>query len=75
LYRDAVATVLAHEWDLGPDMFDGVTARGPVPVLYAANPADARVQLDSDPQPGPQGPPADLRPHGGGQEPATQHGF
>ncbi len=30
-------------------MFDGVTARGPVPILYAANPADARVQLDSDP--------------------------
>ncbi len=49
LYRDAVATVLAHEWYLGAEMFDGVTARGPVPVLYAANPADARVQLDSDP--------------------------
>jgi hypothetical protein len=49
LYRDAVATVLAHEWDLGAKMFDGVTARGPVPVLFAANPADARVQLDSDP--------------------------
>jgi hypothetical protein len=49
MYRDAVATVLAHEWDLGAEMFDGITAKGPVPVLYAANPAEARIQLDSDP--------------------------
>jgi hypothetical protein len=47
--RDAVATVLAHEWDLGTEMFDGVTAKGPVLVLFAASPADARIQLDSDP--------------------------
>ncbi len=49
LSRDGVPTVLAAEWDASTAMFDGESARGPVPRLFATNPAEARGNLASDP--------------------------
>ncbi len=49
LFRDGVPTVLAAEWDTSTAMFDGETARGPVPRLFATNPAEAKGNLASDP--------------------------
>ena len=49
MFRDGVPTVLAAEWDTSTAMFDGESARGPVPRLFATNPAEARGNLASDP--------------------------
>jgi hypothetical protein len=48
LFRDAVVTVSIAEWDLTCNLFDGETALGPVPRLFAANPDDAHATLISD---------------------------
>jgi hypothetical protein len=49
MFSDGVPTVLAAEWDTSTAMFDGETARGPVPRFFAANPAEAKDNLNSDP--------------------------
>ncbi len=49
LFSDGVPTVLAAEWDTSTAMFDGETARGPVPRFFATNPAEAKDNLNSDP--------------------------
>jgi hypothetical protein len=49
LFSDGVPTVLAAEWDTCTVMFDGESARGPVPRLFATNPAEAKDNLASDP--------------------------
>ncbi len=49
LFSDGVPTVLAAEWDTSTAMFDGEMARGPVPRLFATNPAEAKDNLSSDP--------------------------
>jgi hypothetical protein len=48
--RDAVPTVLAAEWNAHSPMFDGETARGPVPRLFALNPDEAKASLNLDPE-------------------------
>ncbi len=48
LFRDAVVTVSIAEWDLTCNLFDGETALGPVPRLFAANPEEALAALNSD---------------------------
>ncbi len=48
LFRDAVVTVSIAEWDLTCNLFDGETALGPVPRLFAANPDEAHAALISD---------------------------
>jgi hypothetical protein len=48
LYRDSVVTVSISEWDLTCNLFDGETAAGPVPRLFAANPEEAHAALVSD---------------------------
>ncbi len=49
IFRDRVPTVLAAEWDTSTVMFNGETARGPVPRLFATNPTEAKNNLSSDP--------------------------
>jgi hypothetical protein len=49
LFSDGVPTVLAAEWETSTVMFDGESARGPVPRLFATNPAEAKDNLASDP--------------------------
>jgi hypothetical protein len=44
-----VATVLLAEWDLTCDYFDGDWLNGPVPRLFALDPAAAKAALDLDP--------------------------
>jgi hypothetical protein len=48
LFRDAVVTVSIAEWDLTCNLFDGETALGPVPRLFATNPEEALAALNSD---------------------------
>jgi hypothetical protein len=43
-----VVTVSIAEWDLTCNLFDGETALGPVPRLFAANPEEALAALNSD---------------------------
>ncbi len=50
LFRDAVPTVLAAEWDTYADLFDGEQAKGPVPRLFALNPSEARENLSNNPE-------------------------
>jgi hypothetical protein len=47
--RDTVPTVLAAEWDAHANMFDGETASGPIPRLFAADPTEAKSNLQGDP--------------------------
>ncbi len=49
LYRDAVPTVLVREWDAYADLFDGTTAKGPMPRLFALNPDEAGANLSGNP--------------------------
>ena len=44
-----IPTVLAAEWDTQTDMFDGETAKGPVPRFFSTDPEVARVALSSNP--------------------------
>ncbi len=46
---DSVATVLLAEWDLTCDYFDGDWLNGPVPRLFALDPAAAKAALNLDP--------------------------
>jgi hypothetical protein len=48
MFRDAVPTVLAAEWDAHTDLFDGEAASDPVPRLFAANSMEAKTNLQSD---------------------------
>jgi hypothetical protein len=48
LFRDSVVTVSIAEWDLTCNLFNGETASGPVPRLFAANPEEAHAALISD---------------------------
>jgi hypothetical protein len=48
LFRDSVVTVSISEWDLTCNLFDGESATGPVPRLFAANPEEAHAALISD---------------------------
>jgi hypothetical protein len=48
MFRDSVVTVSISEWDLTCNLFDGETAAGPVPRLFAANPEEAHAALISD---------------------------
>ncbi len=50
LFKDAVPTVLAAEWDTYADLFDGEQAKGTVPRLFALNPAEARENLSNNPE-------------------------
>jgi hypothetical protein len=50
MFRDAVLTVLAPEWDAQTDMFDGDQAKGSVPRLFALNPDEAKADLSSNPE-------------------------
>ncbi len=43
-----MVTVSIAEWDLTCNLFDGETALGPVPQLFAANPEEALAALNSD---------------------------
>jgi hypothetical protein len=44
-----VPTLLAAEWPLEAELFDGEVLRGVVPVLFAENPAGAETTLHGDP--------------------------
>jgi hypothetical protein len=44
-----VVTTLLAEWQLTCDYFDGDWLNGPVPCLFAPDPATAKTALDSDP--------------------------
>jgi hypothetical protein len=48
LCRDTVATWCAAEWPLTATLFNGDTASGPVPRLFAANPPEALAALVTD---------------------------
>ncbi len=43
-----MVTVSISEWDLTCNLFDGETAAGPVPRLFAANPEEALAALITD---------------------------
>ncbi len=47
---DAVPTVMAAEWNAHSPMFDGESAKGPVPRLFALNPDEAKANLNLDPE-------------------------
>ena len=42
-------TVLVAEWDASASLFSGESASGPVPRLFAINPAEAKINLSKDP--------------------------
>ncbi len=49
VFSDSVVTVLLAEWDLTCDYFDGDWLNGPVPHLFALDPAVAKAAIDIDP--------------------------
>jgi hypothetical protein len=49
LRSDTVSTVLLVEWQLTTDYFDGDVLNGPVPRLFAPDPAIAKAAITNDP--------------------------
>ncbi len=49
LCSDTVSTVLLVEWQLTTDYFDGDALNGPVPRLFAPDPAIAKAAISNDP--------------------------
>jgi hypothetical protein len=49
LRSDVISTVLQVEWQLTTDYFDGDIFNGPVPRLFAPDPAIAKAAITSDP--------------------------
>jgi hypothetical protein len=48
-HSDAVSTVLLVEWQLTTDYLDGDVLNGPVPCLFAPDPAIAKAAITNDP--------------------------
>jgi hypothetical protein len=49
LRSDTISTVLLVEWQLTIDYFDGDVLNGPVPRLFAPDPAVAKAAIANDP--------------------------
>jgi hypothetical protein len=49
LRSDTISTVLLVEWQLTTDYFDGDALNGPVPRLFAPDPAIAKAAISNDP--------------------------
>jgi hypothetical protein len=49
VFSNTVVTVLLAEWDLTCNYFDGDWLNGPVPRLFALDPAAAKAAIDADP--------------------------
>jgi hypothetical protein len=49
LRSDTISTVLLVEWQLTADYFDGDALNGPVPRLFAPDPAIAKAAISNDP--------------------------
>lgn len=47
--EDDIPTVVHEEWALATVRFEGPEAYGPVPVLFAEDPEEARASLDNFP--------------------------